>query len=70
MLLQLLSALFTLGVVDFASLLQVWGCYCILTRLQFFDLHFQVLWDLLAAERSMRMQASPSCILMFRANEC
>lgn len=34
---------------------QVWGCYCLLTRLPFFDLHFQVLWDLLAAERIMRM---------------
>ncbi|CAM9491829.1 unnamed protein product, partial [Scytosiphon promiscuus] len=35
---------------------QVWGCYCLLSRFPFFDLHFQVLWDLLAAERIMRMK--------------
>ena len=42
---------------------QVWGCYCLLTRLPFFDLHFQVLWDLLAAERIMRMKVhrAPLC---------
>ena len=38
---------------------QVWGCYCLLSRLPFFDLHFQVLWDLLAAERITRMQVKP-----------
>ncbi|CBJ27555.1 DENN (ISS) [Ectocarpus siliculosus] len=35
---------------------QVWGCYCLLSRLPLFDLHFQILWDLLAAERIMRMK--------------
>lgn len=36
----------------------MWGCYCLLSRLPFFDLHFQVLWDLLAEERVMRMKVA------------